>query len=96
MASNSSYLGESAHYRFVNAYGFTHPHFIEYNRVHLKRWGQLTPTPVHFEAGNTSNAYIELSGLGNLPTRLVRMPFVLKRSTGWIGQVRQRLNGFVA
>lgn len=71
MASNGTYLGESARYRFVNAGGAVHPHFAEYNRVYLRKWGALSPTPVHFEAGNASNGYIELSGLGDLPTRLV-------------------------
>ncbi len=100
MASNSSYLGESARYRFVNAYGFTHPNFIEYNSVYLRKWGSLSPTPVHFEAGNTSNAYIELSGLENLPTRLVLDAFRFEKvdrldrpsppTLKWV----RRLNGF--
>lgn len=71
MASNNTFLGESARYRFVNANGATQPHFVEYNSVFLRKWGRLSPTPVHFDAQQPQAGYIELSGLADIPTRLI-------------------------
>ncbi len=77
IASNSSYTGESAHYRLINEAGAVHPLFSEYNRVNFRQWGLLSPTPVHFESGGTG--FIEVSGISGLPTRLMVDAFRLER-----------------
>ncbi len=71
MASNTNFLGESARYRFVNAAGAVHPHFTEYNTVFFRKWGRLSPTPVHFDTTDGQTGLIELSGLTDLQTKLV-------------------------
>ncbi len=68
IAVNNTFLGESAHYEFGNKNGYTHPTFPEYNSVYHRKWGKISPTPVHFDDGN---GYVELSGLVDIPTRLV-------------------------
>ena len=79
MASNSSFLGESARYRFVNADGLVQPVFAEYNTVFFRKWGQLSPTPVHFNTTSGQTGYIELSGLTDLQTKLVLDAFRLEK-----------------
>lgn len=79
MASNNTFLGESAHYRFVSASGVQHPHFAEYNRVYLRKWAPLSPTPVHFSSENPAAGYVELSGLADLDTRLMLDAFRFER-----------------
>ncbi len=71
MAVDNTFLGESAPYRLVSARGASQPRVVEYNRVYRRRWGLLSPTPVHFEVGGQSPGYIELQGLRDVPTRLV-------------------------
>ncbi len=79
MAVNGQFLGESAHFRFVNATGLEHPHLAEYNGVFDGRWGLLSPTPVHFDSGAQTEAFVEVSGLPDLETRLVLDAFRLER-----------------
>lgn len=79
LASNNTFLGESAHYRYVNADGSAHPHFAEYNSVYFRKWGLLSPTPVHFDSQDGTGGFIELSGFSNLPTRLVLDAFRLEK-----------------
>lgn len=71
MAANNTFLGESARYRFVSAAGEAHPHFAEYNNVFFRKWGRLSPTPVHFDTTQGASGFVELSGLEGLPTRLM-------------------------
>ncbi len=71
MAINTTFLGESARYQFVNAGGSINPHFAEYNDVYLRKWGTLSPTPVHFDTSGSETGYIELSGSADFSTRLV-------------------------
>jgi len=82
MASNSSFLGESAHYRFVSAEGLGQPVFAEYNTVFFRKWGVLSPTPVHFDTVAGQTGYIELSGLTDLQTKLVLDAFRLEKVDG--------------
>lgn len=70
MAMNTNYLGESASYRFVNAKGASQPRLVEYNSVFLRKWGSLSPTPIHFDTATPSAGFIELSGLTGVPTLL--------------------------
>jgi hypothetical protein len=71
MASAYNYLGESARFRFMNEYGYQYPYFAEYNSRYLNNWGLLTPTPVYFSSDTNASAYLELSGPGQIETRLV-------------------------
>ncbi len=71
MAMSGGFLGESASYRFVSSQNASHPAVIEYNIVFSGKWAELSPTPVHFEAGSPSTGFIELSGSPDVPTRLV-------------------------
>ncbi|MEN8163962.1 MAG: N-acetylmuramoyl-L-alanine amidase, partial [Acidobacteriota bacterium] len=66
MAVGGLFLGESAHYRFVNASGVESRRFVEYNGVFDEEWGTLSPTPIHFDTGGQSLAFVELSGLDGL------------------------------
>ncbi len=79
MAVSGRFLGESAHYRFVNAAGVESEHCVEYNGAFDGRWSVLSPTPVHFDSGGSSEAFVELSGLDGLETRLVLDAFRLER-----------------
>ena len=71
MAVSGQFLGESAHYRFVNSEGMTHPHFTEYNSVYDGNWNVLSPNPVHFASDGQTTGFIELSGINGVRTRLV-------------------------
>ncbi len=71
LASNTTFLGESAGYQIVSADDRLQPHYLEYNSVNLDQWGPLSPTPVHFVADSDSGGYIELQGLSDIETRLV-------------------------
>lgn len=78
MAASGTFLGESAHYRFVNANGQVQPRFVEYNSVYSNQWNEVAPTPMYLEAGNPAG-YIELSGFSDIPTRLVLDAFRLEK-----------------
>ncbi|RLE19212.1 MAG: hypothetical protein DRJ65_20530, partial [Acidobacteria bacterium] len=79
MAVSGRFLGESAHYRFVNAAGAESLIFVEYNGAFDGGWSVLSPTPIHFDSGENSEAFVELSGLDGLETRLVLDALRLER-----------------
>jgi len=79
MAVRGQYLGESAYYRFVNASGLEHSRVIEYNKLYDQKWSNLSPTPIHFDTGGLLGAYVELSGLADLDTRLILDALRLER-----------------
>lgn len=79
MAVDGQFLGESAHYRFVNSAGREHPRLAEYNSVFDGQWASISPTPVHIDGGLQTEAFVEISGLIGLESHLILDAIRLER-----------------